>query len=67
MAQGISAKYTAIFLHNIHLFLTVPPVEGDLPELLVTVYVECGDLKTTHTPNFKLIFLTPVISLKTLK
>lgn len=37
MAQGTSAKYTAILLHNIHLLLTVSLVDEELPELLVTV------------------------------
>lgn len=54
MAQGISARktnkknQTAIFLCNIHLLPTVPPLEGELPELWVPVYVECGG-KTAHT------------------
>ncbi len=38
----------AIFLRNIHLLLTVPPVEGELPELWFTVYEECGDKRAKN-------------------
>lgn len=40
MAQGISANKQQSL--NIHLLLTVPPVETELPELLLTINSGCG-------------------------